>query len=201
MADSSTQLSPLLARMQTGDATARDELFRRVIGRLEQLTRKMLHRFPGVRRWAATDDVLQSALIRLLRALEAVPPATPRDFLGLAAEQIRRELIDLARHYYGPQGTGANHASRGEAEGSRDPILAQPAPSEEPTLSAWCAFHDQVRHLPSEEREVVDFLFYQELTQDETAELLQVTKRTVQRRWQSALLKLHAALKGQWPGV
>src|SRR4051794_18945804 len=128
MADSSTQLHLFLARMQAGDLTARNELFRHMTGRLERLTRKMLHDFPGVRRWAGTDDVLQSALIRLLRTLQAVRPATPRDFLGLAAEQIRRELIDLARHYYGPQGLGANHASRGGAEGSRDPIPAHPDP-------------------------------------------------------------------------
>jgi RNA polymerase sigma factor (sigma-70 family) len=202
MADSTTELHLILSRMQGGDEAARDELFRLMAGRLERLTRKMLHDFPGVRRWAGTDDVLQSALIRLLRALEAVRPTTPRDFLGLAAEQIRRELIDLARHYYGPQGLGANHASRGGAEGSRDPVLAQPAPAEESSaLSAWCEFHEQVRHLPPEEREVVDLLFYQELTQGEAAELLRVTKRTVQRRWQSALLRLHAALKDHWPGV
>jgi RNA polymerase sigma-70 factor (ECF subfamily) len=202
MGDSSTRLHLFLARLQAGDETARNELFRHMTGRLERLTRKMLHQFPGVRRWAGTDDVLQSALIRLLRALEAVQPTTARDFLGLAAEQIRRELVDLARHFYGPQGLGANHASRGGAEGSRDPVLAQPAPAEEPSaFSAWCEFHEQVRHLPPDEREVVDLLFYQELTQGEAAGLLQVTKRTVKRRWQSALLKLHAALENHWPGA
>jgi RNA polymerase sigma-70 factor (ECF subfamily) len=202
MVDSSNQLHLFLTRMQAGDKTARDDLFRHVTGRLEGLTRKMLHHFPGVHRWAETDDVLQSALIRLLRTLEAVRPTTPRDFLGLAAEQIRRELIDLARHYYGPQGLGANHATRGGADGSRDPVLVQPAPADEPSaLAAWCELHEQVRHLPADEREVMDLLFYQELTQDSAAELLQVTKRTVQRRWQSALLKLHAILKDHWPGV
>ena len=81
-------------------------------------------------------------------------------------------------------------------------MLTQPAPADEPaTLAAWCEFHEQVRHLPPDEREVVDLLFYQELTQAEAAALLQVTKRTVQRRWQSALLKLHATLEGHWPGV
>ncbi len=68
-------------------------------------------------------------------------------------------------------------------------------------MFAWCEFHERVRHLPPEEREVVDLLFYQELTQGEAAELLRVTKRTVQRRWQAALLRLHAALKDHWPGV
>jgi RNA polymerase sigma factor (sigma-70 family) len=200
MADSSNQLQPMLLRLQAGDDSARNELFRYSAGRLERLTRKMLQNFPTVHRWAETDDVLQGALIRLLRSLETVHPTTARDFLGLAAEQIRRELIDLARHYYGPQGLGANHASHFGA--SRDPLAAQPDTAQEPAaLQAWCEFHEQVRGLPVEEREIVDLLFYQELTQIEAAKLLQVTVRTVQRRWQSAMLKLHRILKPHWPGA
>ena len=68
-------------------------------------------------------------------------------------------------------------------------------------LHAWCEFHEQVRRLPADEREVIDLLFYQELTQAEAANLLHVTVRTVQRRWQSALLELHRVLKHHWPGV
>ena len=40
-------------------------------------------------------------------------PDSTRAFFGLAAEQMRRELLDLARHYYGPEGEGANHDSVG----------------------------------------------------------------------------------------
>ena len=39
------------------------------------------------------------------------------------------------------------------------------------------------------------------LSTGEAAALLGVAVRTVQRRWQSALLKLHELLKGQWPGL
>ena len=203
MADASpntAQLEGYLERMRAGDTTARDELFRRVCGRLERLTRKMLRDFPGVGRWAQTDDVLQNALVRLLRALPEVRPATMREFLGLSAEQIRRELLDLARHYYGPHGEGTNHATNDGD--SRPPAYEKADQTHEPsTLAAWCEFHRQVRTLPPDEREVVDLLFYQELTQAEAAALLQVTVRTVQRRWQSALLKLHQILKGHWPGL
>src|SRR5947209_1947397 len=89
-------LQKQLDGMLAGDRAARDELFRRAADRLERLTRKMLQGFPGVHRWAQTDDVLQSALMRLLRALEAVRPATVRELFGLSAEMIRRELLDLA---------------------------------------------------------------------------------------------------------
>jgi RNA polymerase sigma-70 factor (ECF subfamily) len=205
MADASPQtqgLQECLERMRAGDPGARNELIRRACGRLERLTRKMLRGFPGVRRWEQTDDVLQNALIRLLRALEDVRPASVRHFFALTAEQVRRELIDLARHYYGPQGPGAKHATHTDADDQDGPAYERPDYSHEPSaLASWCEFHEQVRRLPEEEREVVDLLFYQGLTQAEAAGLLQVTVRTVQRRWQAALVNLHQVLKGQWPGL
>jgi RNA polymerase sigma factor (sigma-70 family) len=192
-------LQSYLDRMRAGDRTARDELFRQVCGRLERLTRKMLKSFPGVHRWAQTDDVLQSALVRLLRALQDVQPASMREFFALTAEQIRRELLDLARHYYGPQGAGTKHATQAGENGA-DRSRDWPDGAAEPALlAAWTEFHEQVNRLPPEEREVVDLLFYQEMKQAEAAELLNVTVRTVQRRWQAALLKLHQILKGHWP--
>jgi RNA polymerase sigma-70 factor (ECF subfamily) len=205
MADLSSptiELQGYLDRMRAGDLAARDELFRHACRRLERLTRKMLKGFPGVKRWEQTDDVLQSALVRLLRALQDVQPASARDFFALTAEQIRRELLDLARHYYGPHGEGANHASHaGNGSWSR-PAYDKADLSHEPgALAAWSEFHQQVSRLPPEEREVVDLLFYQELTQPEAARLLDVTVRTVQRRWQAALLQLHDILKAQWPGL
>jgi DNA-directed RNA polymerase specialized sigma24 family protein len=80
------QLHRWLDRVQAGDLSAREELLRSVGNRLERLARKMLGRFPTVRRWVETDDVLQSALVRLLRALEEVRPDSMRHFFALAAE-------------------------------------------------------------------------------------------------------------------
>lgn len=49
--------------------------------------------------------------------------------------------------------------------------------------------------LPTDEREVVGLIFYHGWSQEEVAELFQVTERTVRRWWQSARLKLHERLK------
>jgi RNA polymerase sigma-70 factor (ECF subfamily) len=188
-------LQGCLDRFRAGEAAAVDELFRHVSGRLERLTRKMLRGFPGVHRWAQTDDVLQNASLRLLRALQEVRPGTVREFFALSAQQIRRELIDLARHYFGPQGLGARHASKDGAGRSPAPGVEPIDPSADPArLIDWQEFHELIQQLPDEEREVVDLLFYQELPQAEAAALLGVSIRTVQRRWQSALLQLHDRL-------
>ncbi len=109
--DHSTQIQGCIDRMRSGDASARDELLAHAADRLTRLTRKMLRDFPGVHRWEQTDDVLQNAALRLCRALGEVQPPTAADFFRLAAAQIRRELLDLARRYSGAEGLGAHHAS------------------------------------------------------------------------------------------
>jgi RNA polymerase sigma-70 factor (ECF subfamily) len=67
------------------------------------------------------------------------------------------------------------------------------------TLAEWETFHEKVKELPEEEREVFDCLYYQELPQDEAARRLGVTERTVQRRWRSAKLNLARLLRGEPP--
>jgi len=191
-----TQLHHWLERMQAGDRAARDELLRRLSDRLERLARKMLRRFPRVRRWADTGDVLDNALMRLLRALEQVRPESMRAFFGLAAEQMRRELLDLARHFHGPHGIGAHHDSQPPADDKERPADEPAAAAADPEeLERWCAFHEGVAQLPVAEREVVGLMFYHGWKQAEVAELFGVTVRTVQRRWQSALLKLRQSAR------
>ena len=148
--------------------------------------------------------MLQNALLRLCRALQEVSPPTARDFYRLAAVQIRRELIDLSRHYYGPQGGGANHASQGPGDSSGDaPVLHDAADvSLEPaSLAVWTEFHRAVEKLPDEEREAFDLLFYQGLEQAEAAEVVRVSVRTIKTRWRGARLKLCEALGGALPGI
>jgi RNA polymerase sigma-70 factor (ECF subfamily) len=197
-------IEALIVRLRTDNEAARVELLNRATDRLARLTRKMLRDYPGVHRWEQTDDVLQNAMIRLFRALQQVSPPTIDDFFRLAAVQIRRELIDLARHYSGPLGPGANYSSRAGVEGTGG-ILATPLDSPDSTfdpsrLAEWTDFHLRVEALPDEMRTIVDLLFYQGLSQEEAAAVLGVTSRTVKRYWRSARLIIYRALDGRMPG-
>jgi RNA polymerase sigma factor (sigma-70 family) len=188
-------LQHCLERHQQGDASARTELFNAVGHRLDRLARVMLRDFPRLRRWEETGDVVQNALIRLYRALETLRPPTLRDFYRLATLEIRRELIDLARHHFGPHGDGVRHQSGG----SDGPPEAANASLEPGRLAVWTEFHRQVEALPEDEREVFDLVWYQGLAQTEAARLLDVHPRTVKRRWLSACVKLHEAVGGVLP--
>src|SRR5262249_7104700 len=153
------------------DLSAREELLGAFSAQLEALARRTLRRFPAVARWEQTGDVLQNALLRLMRALPEVMPASLPRFFGLAAEVMRRELLDLARHYRGPLGLGAHHANW-SPEGAGEPAPEPAEPSEDAEdLDRWVTFHEEVARLPPVEREAVDLLFYHGRTQQEAAEL------------------------------
>ncbi len=206
MADSqeqTAQLQQLIDRLRAGDVSARDELLSRVIHRFGRIARKMLRKFPGVRRWEQTDDVFQNASMRLIRALGSVIPETPHEFFSLAALQIRRELIDLSRHYNGPEGLGANHATNewawppeGSPRQAYEPVDTSRGAS---SLASWEEFHRQVDALPDEQREVFDLLWYHGLTQGQSADSLGVCERTIKRRWQAARVNLYRSLGGEMP--
>jgi RNA polymerase sigma-70 factor (ECF subfamily) len=194
------QLHRWVERLREGDRAAADELLRTAGGRLERLARRMLRGFPNVQRWDDTSDVLQSALMRLLRTLGAVRPESIRDFYNLAAVQIRRELLDLARHFGGPHGLGANHASIPSAGGSLPPAHERVVWDEDPgELERWQQFHEAVERLPVEERAVVELRVYHGWEEAPIAELLQVSERTVRRWWRSASRKLADELGGELP--
>jgi RNA polymerase sigma-70 factor (ECF subfamily) len=196
----STYMRDLVDGVRRGDEAASNELLRRAGARLEALAQLMLRRYPSVGRYEESCDVLQGASLRLLRALEKVQPQSMREFFALAAEQIRRELIDLARHHLSRQGWAANHESNGDctdislgALGNRCEPIDPGEPPED--LEMWAAFHLAVGGLPTEEREVFNLRYYHGWKTQEIADLLQVETRTVRRKWRHACLQLNALLR------
>jgi RNA polymerase sigma-70 factor (ECF subfamily) len=147
----------------------------------------MLRGYPNVGRWEDADDVLQNVLVRLYRALATTTPESARHYYHLAALQVRRELLDLADRYQGPHGAGANH----HTDGSGAVLAGAADPAGGPSSSAeWTEFHRRVESLPDESREAFGLLWYDGLTQEEAAEVLEVSVRTVKRRWLAARLAL-----------
>ena len=207
MADSPSltqQIQGWIERLKRGDKSAREGLLQCACDRLDRLTRKMLRDYPRVHRWEQTGDVLQNASLRLYRTLEEIIPQDAREFFRLAALNIRRELLDLVKHYCGPQGQDYNHATWHAAGNTKtEPEHFQPSTEDEDParLAAWSDFHKQIEKLPEEEREVFDLLWYQGLTQAEAAEVLEVSERTIKRRWQAARLALFQALGGEAPNL
>jgi RNA polymerase sigma-70 factor (ECF subfamily) len=183
--EASARLQTSLDLLRHGDPAALDGLIRHTVDRLNRLTRKMLQGFPRLQRWLDSDDLLQNALLRLLQALRRHTPTSAQHFFRLAALELRRELVDLTRHYFGPEGSGANHAS------ASGPVPDKPESTYDPQrLACWTEFHRQVEALPAEERDVFELLHYQGLSQTDAAALLGLSLSTVKRRWTSAVQRL-----------
>lgn len=197
------KLAVCIERLQKGDPKARDILIAAAEDRLRRLTRKMLKSFPAVHRWEQTDDVFQNAALRLHRSLAKVALKSVKHFFNLAATNIRRELVDLSRHYAGPEGFAAHHSTdvepKADSTGKAARVAASPTTNNPARIACWTEFHVAVDQLPEEEREIFNLLWYEGLPQAEAVKLLGISERTLQRRWQSARLKIFEALKGELP--
>ena len=200
----SSEISLWLDRLAAGEPEARNRIIEITSGRLRILASRMLSRFPKVRRWDDTDDVFQNAVMRLHRALGHVQPDSSRAIMALAATQLHRELIDLARRYRGPMSFEANHAT--QARGLDPDDLAEPPPlaveqvpaSDEP-LDRLAMFHDVIDTLPTEQREVFHLVWYLGADQKTIARLLECSERTVKTRWREAREAVRQALGGESP--
>lgn len=193
--DPTSKIDRCLEQLQSGDAVARDELIGFACARLKRLTQQMFRGFERLKRWEDADDVLQNAVLRLCKALKHVTPLTARDFFRLAAAMIRRELIDLSRHYYGPEGLGARHATPVSGGSVDSAVEGQQNPGDSTLdphrLTIWTELHQRVEALSEGDRDVFDLLWYQGLTQPEAARILGIPQRTLKRRWQALRLQLH----------
>jgi RNA polymerase sigma factor (sigma-70 family) len=187
-----TPIQRCLDRWELGDPAVRAELFQACIDRLRVLAHQLFGGFPRLHRWLDTDDVLQEACLRLDRCLQAIRPKTTRDLLGLAALQIRRELLDLVDRFCGPNRVATLHETPFRASNSwADRMATVPCDEREiDCVAMWTEFHRQVDGLPSNLREVFDLHWYDGLAMGEIARQLDVSQSTVKRRWLQARLLL-----------
>lgn len=197
----SARVRDCLERIAAGDLTARDQVIELCSERLYLLARRMLARFPRVRRWSDTDDVFQEAAMRLHRALAEVQPDSTRGLLALAGTQMHRELVDLARRYASGRSYEGNHGTNvvgpddsGRLQHIVDRAMAQPDP-----LDRWTSFHEAVEQLPTDAREVFDLVWYMGASQETAASIIGCSPRTVKSRWRLARLSVKAALDGENP--
>jgi DNA-directed RNA polymerase specialized sigma24 family protein len=63
------QVAEWLRQAASGEREAKDQLVTYFGVRLRTMTKRMLKRYPGVKRWQDTNDVYQNAMMRLLKAL------------------------------------------------------------------------------------------------------------------------------------
>jgi len=197
MDDDIQVIARCLERLTAGDSTARAALLQFAYARLRVVVEKRLDHFARLARWEQADDVTQEAAVKLWGALNEISPRTVREFWGMAAEEVRRVLLDLTRHHFGPHQIAA-YTETGL------PIGAAPAERVDSNVGAanlerWTALHEQIAHLPEDERDITMALWYGGLTMSAAASVLGISPDIAQRRWKEARMLLSEALRGERP--
>ena len=171
---STQQVTQLLIAWGNGDQAARDELMPLVYEELHRLAHRCMNRErPG--HTLQTSALVNEAFMKLIDQ-KSVHWQNRAHFFGLAAQMMRRILVDYARsRLYAKRGGGAQQVSFDEA------LMVSHERAHEVV-----ALDDALKDLAQfDERksQVVELRFFGGLSVEETAELLQVSPGTVMRDW------------------
>jgi RNA polymerase sigma-70 factor (ECF subfamily) len=186
-AETSEDITRLLAAWNKGDENALKDLIPLVYPELRKIARQRLGR-------RSPDQTLESAALaneaylRLIRA-RGLQCRNRAHFFALCAQMIRRILVDHARnHQYAKRGGGAVRVPLNEA------LLGTRARGVE-----MLALDEALTALSKIDRRkgrVVELRYFGGLSVEESAEVLQISPQTVMRDWRTAKVWLFQELSG-----
>ncbi len=180
----------LLASWRDGDEHARDRLFPLLYQELHQAAARLLSRErPG-------HTLQPTALVNevFLKMTGSNLPETEgrAHFVGLAARAMRQILVDHARRRQAARRGGGLVAVTLENIGADPAVPIDDLIALNDALERLSALHPRMA-------KVVEYRYFGGLTEEEIAEVLEVTVRTVQRDWTRARAWLHQALTSPPP--
>jgi len=175
----------LLKAWSEGDETALERLVPLVDAELRRLARHYLRQErPG--HILQTTALVNEAWVRLI-VWPDVSWQNRAHFIGLAAQLMRRVLVDEARRRQAQKyGADAVHVSLAEAEGIAHEKGADLVALDD-ALNELATFDER-------QSKIVELRFFGGLSLEETAEALKISARTVQREWSMAQAWLYREL-------
>jgi RNA polymerase sigma-70 factor, ECF subfamily len=184
----SQQITHLLLAWGQGDQAALDSLMPLVYSELRKVAASHLRgQRPG--HTLQTTALVNEAYLRLIDASQ-IKWQDRAHFFAVAAHFMRRILVDFARsRNYQKRGGGAQQISLDEA-------LAI-APEHGADLLALDEALTRLQTLNERQAQVVELRYFGGLSEEETAEALKVSVRTVRRDWNFARVWLHRELTGR----
>jgi RNA polymerase sigma factor (TIGR02999 family) len=181
----SQQITRLLLAWGNGDQAAMEDLMPLVYDELRKLAaRQLRNQRPG--HTLQTTALVNEAYLRLIDSSQ-VRWQNRAHFFAVSAQLMRRILVDFARsRNYQKRGGGAERVSL-------DETLAF-APERGADLLALDEALDRLAKLNPRQAQVVVLRYFGGLSEEESAESLRVSLRTVQRDWNLARLWLYREL-------
>jgi RNA polymerase sigma factor (TIGR02999 family) len=171
---SRSDVTELLVAWSNGNQAARDQLMSVVYDELHRLARRYMRReSPG--HTLQTSALLNEAFLRLVDQ-KNVHWQNRAHFFGIAAQMMRRILVDYARsRNYEKRGGGARALSLDEA------LIVSDARNEE-VVNVHEAL-ERLTEFDTRKGQIVELRFFGGLSIEETAEVLGVSPGTVMRDW------------------
>ncbi len=184
--DGSSEVTVLLKAWRAGDASALDRLTAVVHAELRRLaSRYMYNERPG--NTLQTTALVNEVYVRLVD-VKKVEWQHRAQFFGIAAQIMRNILVDAAR---------ARVSQKRGGEMVRVNIDESPVLSPEPE-GFILAVHDALTTFAAaapRQARVVELRYFGGLTEEEVAEVMETSPRTVRRDWQFAKAWLQHELK------
>jgi len=178
-------VTQLLVELRDGQSGAMDRLFPLVYEELRRIARRALRR-ERTGHTLATTGLVHEAYLRLVDQTR-IEYRDRAHFFGIAARAMRQILVDYARRH--------RAAKRGGAQ--RVVTLDEGALALEDRAETLLALDEALTDLEQVDArlgQIVQCRFFGGLTEDETAEVVGVTARTVRRDWLKAKGWLHQQL-------
>lgn len=184
MADT-VDVTELLQRLARGDKQAESELLLRVYRELHSLARRHLS---GERNGHTlqTTALIHEAYLRLIGRAN-IDWQDRSHFFAVATQTMRRILVDYARE------RGAAKRGDGQRAISLEENLAI-SPEHCDLIEDLDSALDRLARLSPRQAQVVEMRFFGGLTENEIAEALQLSVRTVKRDWRMARAWLYGEL-------
>ena len=181
------EITHLLAEWSSGNQAALDKLYPLVYDEL----RRMAHRYMSRERKGhtlQTTALINEAYLRLVEQRN-VTWANRAHFFGIAAQIMRRVLIDYARRYeYAKRGAGAQRVSLEETA-----FVARERARE---LIALDEALERLAKIDPRRSRVVELRFFGGMANEEIAAVLKISENTVTRDWNMARAWLYKELAG-----
>ncbi|HEX9945396.1 MAG TPA: ECF-type sigma factor [Thermoanaerobaculia bacterium] len=186
-------MTQLLAAVRLGDASAMDRLMTLVYDELRAVARRQLRRFrPG--QALDTTALVHEAYLRLVDQA-GVSWHDRAHFLSVAGVAMRHILVDAARRRAARKRGGEDlrisfdelRPGRGGPDASREAVEILDLDA---ALTSLAARNERLSRL-------VELRFFAGLTEEETAQTLGTSERTVRRDWRKARAFLFHTLRGR----
>lgn len=184
--DGEATITGLLLAWRAGEADALDRLFPIVYDELRRIAHRQLRR-ETAGHTLNTTALVHEAYLKLVDQTQ-VQWVDRSHFFAVATQAMRRVLVDYARYYQADKRGGV--PARVNVS---DAMLVADDSAE--TLLAIDEALTELASLDERLGRVVECRFFGGLTEEETAEVLGVTARTVRRDWTKAKGWLHRALE------